>query len=128
MPSLNPARFTTTTTIEPDACVLAIAGEVDLDTADDFERALERSRDHDLPVAVDLTGCLFMDSTGLQCLLHHRDAAVAQGQRIVLVWLPSGPIARLFDLVAPGLFEVSETLDGARALLAPADDGGAQTA
>ena len=127
MPSPTPPRFTATTAVDVDVVLLTVEGEIDLGTADEFEAALTGSRQHGLPVVLDLRACPFMDSTGLQRLLRHREDMRAAGLRTAVVYAPDGVIARLVDLVAPGLFAAAETVEEARGLLAAPDAGDAET-
>lgn len=121
MPSPTPPRFTATATVDTDVVLLTVVGEIDLDTADELEAALAGVRSSGLPIVVDLLACPFMDSTGLQRLLSHREAANADDLRTVVVYEDAGTIARLVDLVAPGLFETASSVDAARSLVsAPA--------
>jgi anti-sigma B factor antagonist len=53
-----------------DALVLAVSGEVDLDTADKLREAvLDTFSEHPKSVRVDLTGVSFLNSSGLNALL-----------------------------------------------------------
>lgn len=121
MPSPTPPHFSASLSAAAHTTILTIEGEVDLATADDFATALTAARDAGLPVVVDLRDCPFMDSTGLQRLLHHREEAHARGHRTALVYEDPGVIARIVTLVAPGLFETAASVDEAQdALDAPA--------
>ena len=121
MPSPTPPHFSASRTAGPQTSVLTIEGEIDLATAEDFAAALSSARDAQMPVVVDLRECPFMDSTGLQRLLHHRDDAHARGHRTALVYQDPGVISRIVTLVAPGLFETAGSVEAAqRALAAPA--------
>lgn len=121
MPSPTPPHFSASLSAGTHTTVLTIEGEVDLATADDFAVALASARETALPVVVDLRECPFMDSTGLQRLLHHRDEAYARGHRTALVYADPGVISRIVTLVAPGLFETAASVDEAQdALAAPA--------
>jgi anti-sigma B factor antagonist len=118
MPSPTPPRFSAHITVETALVLVTVEGEIDLDTVDELEAALTAARAHGLPVVVDLTGCPFMDSTGLQRLLRHREEIIAAGLRTAVVYADEGTIARLVALVAPGLFDSAATVDAARALAA----------
>jgi len=126
MPSPTPPRFSATTSVDVDVVLLHVEGEVDLDTADEFEAALNGSRQSRLPVVVDLLACTFMDSTGLQRLLRHREESAAAGLRTAVVYTSDGVIARLIDLVAPGLFESAGSTEAARVALTAPDAGDAE--
>jgi len=126
MPSPTPPRFSATSSLDVDVVLLSVEGEVDLDTAAEFEAALNGSRQNRLPVVVDLLACTFMDSTGLQRLLRHREESATAGLRTAVVYAPDGVIARLVDLVAPGLFESAGSVAEARAALTAPGAGDAE--
>jgi anti-sigma B factor antagonist len=63
--------------IEDSEVVVAVAGEVDMSTADLLGDALLELLDRDL--TVDLTGVTFLDSSGLSVLVSIRNAALEAG-------------------------------------------------
>jgi anti-sigma B factor antagonist len=78
--------FDVTTTMRPDAVVVALSGELDLASAPRLEDELKRIEQNDPPVIVlDLQGLGFMDSSGLRSLLSADARAREQGRRLVLV-------------------------------------------
>ena len=78
--------------------VLAVEGELDIATAPRMIAALnEALAEMELPLLVDLTRVVFMDSTGLALLMNARRRAVRHGQGFAIV-CPSGPIARVFEI------------------------------
>ena len=74
------------------ATLLVVRGEVDMDTADQFERAIEQVGG---PLAIDLSRVAFMDSTGLRVLL---TASVARDRALAVVLRPESPVMRLLEL------------------------------
>jgi anti-sigma B factor antagonist len=92
---------------EPDAdgrVVLAVAGEVDLSTAPELHRELDRLVDAGAgTVVADLTAVTFLDSTGLSALVAGRNRARAAGGDLRLV---CGQLRLLAVLRAGGFGEV----------------------
>ncbi len=83
---------------ESDAIVVSLTGELDLATAEIFERHLrEAEAMRPSRVIVDLTGLGFMDSTGLQTLLRARERANETEHELTL---RRGPhqVHRVFEL------------------------------
>ncbi|WP_455354920.1 STAS domain-containing protein [Streptomyces sp. SYSU K217416] len=110
------ARFTVRGRPDDGAVVLALAGELDHDTADPLREALADSfgagRDH---VVVDCAELRFCDSTGLNVLLRGRLAAQESGIRLELAALQP-PVARMFHITgADGVFRVHADLSAALA-------------
>jgi anti-sigma B factor antagonist len=86
---------------DADHAIIAVSGEVDLETAPELERRLAEVVERGTPVIVDLTDCQYMDSSGFRAL--HRTAALG---RVVLV-IPAGAflsrvvrLAGLAELIA----------------------------
>lgn len=74
--------------------VLAVAGDLDLGTADDVREAAQRAVEgSDAPLALDLAGVAFIDSSGLRTLLELR----TDGGGPTLV-APSEPVRTLLSL------------------------------
>jgi anti-sigma B factor antagonist len=66
--------------------LLAVRGEIDLASADDFRRALESLiGEGRSPALVDLSEVTFIDSTGMAALVSARSTADAAGVELVLV-------------------------------------------
>jgi anti-anti-sigma factor len=78
--------------------ILEIAGEVDLATVGDVERAVKGVFDDGASaLALDLSGTTFMDSTGLRTLVV-ADRQFREDGRAFAVVVQPGPITRLMDL------------------------------
>jgi anti-sigma B factor antagonist len=112
-----PPRFSTSLATDDIASTVAVEGELDLETAPAFDAAVEEALATGRSVVVDFTACTFMDSTGLQRVLRHREAASRSGQGFALAVTPQGAVDRLIELVAPGLFLHAPTAGEARGLV-----------
>jgi anti-sigma B factor antagonist len=87
-----------------DVYTLALAGELDISTADAFEAELRRAQGTDADqLVIDLEGLTFMDSSGLSLLLHARQREEAEGQRIRVVGA-SGEVRRLLEVTRADQF------------------------
>ena len=81
-----------------DVRVVAVSGEVDLDTAERFNDGLRLAvQGGSGPVVVDLCGVPFMDSTGLHLLLNALRRLKRQRRTLAIACEPIG-IRRLFEL------------------------------
>ena len=69
-----------------DVHTIRLAGELDLATADDVEKELERVEATDAEsIVVDLSGLTFMDSTGVRLVVSAHTRSRAAGQRLTLL-------------------------------------------
>jgi anti-sigma B factor antagonist len=97
----------------PGRVVVGVAGEIDVATAPEVERALAEAG-AEKRVVLDLSECQFIDSSGLRTLLGARSAAVSAGGSLVLVVADPG-LLRVFEVVGLGdILEIHGSL--ARAL------------
>lgn len=97
--------------------VLAINGELDLSRADLAREPLERAVADGTPLAIDLTDCEFVDSTGLATIVHATRPVRDAGRPVSLI-CPEGEVRQLLRLSAIDLsFEVVDSRDEARAAL-----------
>ena len=95
-----------------DIRLLEVFGELDLATAPRLCAALDAARTHRVRrVVIDLTGVDFCDSTGLRALIGASTELRVSGGRLAVACLPSGPVARLFDIV--GARETLRVFDSA---------------
>jgi anti-anti-sigma factor len=83
-----------------DGVTVRIAGEVDLDTAEQLAAGLEACHG---TVVVDLAGVTFIDSSGLGTLVRARNRLTSEGGGL-LVAEPTERVRRLFELT--GLTEL----------------------
>jgi len=78
--------------------LLTVRGELDIATAPRMLAALnEVLAQMKVPLVVDLSDVLFMDSTGLALLMNARRRAMRNQQGFAIV-CPNGPISRLFEI------------------------------
>ena len=97
-------------------CILAVSGELDLQTAPALCAAIDRGRRAADQVVVDLSSVTFCDSRGLTALFGEgRETAIAGGRLSVV--LPGRPGARrIFDLTgAAEVLSLYPTRDAALA-------------
>jgi len=89
--------------------VVAVAGEVDMQTAPDLRTAIETASSRALEIWVDLTDTTFMDSSGLHALAAARAHLTDAGRRLVLI-CPQGRVLRVLTLTGlDQLFEIHAT-------------------
>ena len=89
--------------------VLAVAGEVDIQTATDLQTAIDTAGSRALEIWVDLSDTTFMDSSGLHALVTAR-AHLAQASRRLVLICPQGPVLRVLTLTGlDQLFEIYAT-------------------
>jgi anti-anti-sigma factor len=81
----TPDEFDVTVESVPDgSAVVHVSGELDLAAAPRFEEALGSIRDAP-GVVIDLTGCTFLDSSGVRILAQSAREASERGARLDLV-------------------------------------------
>jgi anti-anti-sigma factor len=109
----EPALTIRTDLRDADHATVTIMGEIDLETAPEFERRLVEVAERGTPVIVDLGECAYMDSSGFRTL--HRAAALG---RVVLVVPPDAFLSRVVRLAGLGeLMPICDDVAGARELL-----------
>jgi anti-sigma B factor antagonist len=97
---LGAGELTIASEREGDTYVIALTGELDLATADAFERVLLRAEATDArSIVVDLSGLSFMDSTGIRLMLSADARSRADGHRLTLLRGPAA-VQRVFELTA----------------------------
>jgi anti-sigma B factor antagonist len=94
------------------AVVVAVVGDVDMNTVPELEGRLAAAERPDLPLVVDLTGVTFLDSSGLSALVRcHQRGLRGGGFRLVVA---SRVVARPLALTAlDELLEIHPTLAAA---------------
>ncbi|MFK0046041.1 STAS domain-containing protein [Streptomyces sp. NPDC090741] len=113
MATANGERFAVEVESVPGATVLALAGELDHDTAEPLRQALDTARQGGGRLLVDLSRLEFCDSTGLNVLLHGRLAAGNVGGSLELVGLHR-PVERMFYITgADQVFRVHPDVETA---------------
>ena len=75
--------------------VVAVRGEVDLQTAPKVPYAIERGSEGVTAVVVDMSGIAFMDSTALSTLMRAKESLEEKGISLRLT-TPSGAVERIF--------------------------------
>ena len=111
---MNQKPFDATEEVVRNASVITILGELDIATSPKVRELLsEAARDADRPLVIDLTGCDFVDSTGLATLLHGAKPA-QNGESNVALVCTGGEVRKLLELTAiDRTIPVYETLDSA---------------
>jgi anti-anti-sigma factor len=66
---LNPAPFKVRSEQQDGVFVVAVEGELDMNTATDLERELEGPLAAQEALLIDLSGCEFIDSTGIALIV-----------------------------------------------------------
>jgi anti-sigma B factor antagonist len=94
--------------------VVRVMGEVDLATVKELKQALHDARvSRTGAVIVDLTGCTFLDSSGLRALLETRERLERASRRLALVLSTPG-VLRIFQITAlDDVFEIHPSLGAA---------------
>ena len=102
-------EFEVTVSTDDGVRVVAVSGELDIDTMAELSAALRTGAGLGATTVVDLRGLTFIDSTGVSGLLAASRRAQEAGRRLVCV--PGPPsIQRIFQLT--GLDTVLEWVDG----------------
>jgi anti-sigma B factor antagonist len=111
---MNQKPFDATEEVVRNASVITLLGELDIATSPKVRELLsEAARDGDRPLVIDLTGCEFVDSTGLATLLHGAKPA-QNGESNVALVCTGGEVRKLLELTAiDRTIPVYETLDSA---------------
>jgi len=78
------------------AAILHVVGEVDLANANELESAFSKLAARAAPrIVVDLTGCTYLDSTGLRVVARARRH---DGDRVRIVVPAAGQLRRIFEV------------------------------
>jgi anti-sigma B factor antagonist len=81
----------------PDAVVLRLIGELDLYTASRLREPADAALDAELDVVFDLTGLVFVDSTGIADLARFHKRITAQGRAMSVVG-PQPHVYRVLEI------------------------------
>ena len=110
----NGSFFAATERLESGTPVVSVTGEVDRVTATALEQTLLGvAEDRSGEVIVDLTGCSFLDSRGLNALVETRARLERSGRPLVLV-LSNPNVWRIFQITGcDELFEIYASLGAA---------------
>jgi len=91
--------------------ILAVSGELDIANTEAFTAEVHSLIDHaDSPVALDLQGCGFIDSTAIRALLVLAQEQRAQGRRLKLLGITGEPqrVLKISGLLDSDLFADSD--------------------
>jgi anti-sigma B factor antagonist len=111
--------FTVESTVDGGYTVVAVHGDVDLDTAPRLEEALCSAADGAHGLIVDLSATSFFDSSGIHALLRAGSQAGSQGTRLFLVCGPAGITRKVLEITGvEGLYTLCGTLVDAKHLAA----------
>ncbi|MEU3910015.1 STAS domain-containing protein [Streptomyces sp. NPDC029721] len=109
--------------VGPSHTVVAVTGELDIDTGPDLAKAIDALELPGLVLTVDMTAVTFMDSSGLNTLLRLRRRTGRDGGALHLFGVPDQAL-RVLDLTgtthlfhflpSPGALGRAETPVGAR--------------
>ena len=116
-------RLETSATRIGGANAIAVAGELDIETAPQLGEEVELAVWSTVGAFVlDLRGLTFIDSSGLHALLRARAFLAREDRSLVLV-CPPGPVRRVLDLASVlDTFVTYPSAEAAAAALVPADD------
>jgi anti-sigma B factor antagonist len=96
-----PAPFEVTTKEEEGVRVIAVRGELDLNTAPELETPLKDALEGTPPIVVNLSDCEFIDSTGVAILVRAwqqvSENGARDGSRFVIC-CPNSQVARLLQI------------------------------
>jgi len=81
------------------ATLVSVEGELDLSTAEELAEPTRRAVNADCPLILDLSGCAFVDSTGLRFVLHAHTALADSGSAMAVV-TDNPHVRELFSLTA----------------------------
>ena len=116
---LIPAPFEVNTKEQDGVRVIAVRGELDLNTAPELETPLDKALAGPTPIVVNLTECEFIDSTGVALLVRAwqrvSDNGASSDTRFVICCANS-QVARLLQITGvESSIPLRETLDDALA-------------
>ena len=90
-----------TSPVDRDGLLISVDGELDLSTVDQVERAAEQAISARCPLLLDLSGCSFIDSTGLRLVLKiHEALTKAAGPDAPMAVVATSEIRKFFLITA----------------------------
>ena len=110
-----------TSTVDHSGLLISVEGEFDLSTAEQVGRRAELAIAAGRPLLLDLSRCLFMDSTALRLVLKiHKGLTDGAGRSAPMAVVASPAIRGFFsltaiDLTVPVFFNREQALDSLRA-------------
>ena len=99
--TLIPAQFEVTSEEQDGVRVIAVRGELDLNTAPELEAPLNDALAGSPPIVVNLTDCEFIDSTGVALLVRAWQQVSDNGARNdsrFAICCPNSQVARLLQI------------------------------
>jgi anti-sigma B factor antagonist len=116
---LIPAQFEVTTEEQDGVRVIAVRGELDLNTAPELEAPLNDALAGSPPIVVNLSDCEFIDSTGVALLVRAWQQVSDNGARSdsrFAICCPNSQVARLLKITGvETTIPLHENLDDALA-------------
>jgi anti-sigma B factor antagonist len=119
---LSPVPFQVDQESRDGVLIIAVSGELDLDTAPEFEQRLREAAGSEYPVLINLTDCEFIDSTGVALIVRswqQIDSTAGNGGngRLVLC-CPSSQVKRMLEITGvEDSIALADDVDGAIRML-----------
>ncbi|MFF8883991.1 STAS domain-containing protein [Streptomyces flaveolus] len=108
-----PGQLSVVSTVTDDVIVLTLAGEIDHHTSDVLRQSLDQPGSSRPRIVVDMRQVTFMDSSGINILIHAHQTLTLAGGWLRLATV-SQPVMRTLQLVGvDALIDTHETLDKA---------------
>ena len=98
MSTPDPQPFAVRSTSTGPTLLVEVAGEVDMPTAPELSQAIERTPDGTDLVVIDLSDVNFLDSSGLNALVHGRRTLAERDVALTVVVPPEGAIRQVFEI------------------------------
>jgi anti-anti-sigma factor len=76
---------------------LALSGELDMASADDFREFASKALDHSRRVVLDVSDLVFVDSSGVKAILRLAEAECPHG---LILFHPRDNVQRILDILA----------------------------
>ncbi len=94
----NPEELTIRHHVDGSTLVVEVTGEIDLHTASEMQRSVDRLSPFPFPVVLDLGGVGFIDSTGIRALLAINNRATETTGEPVTITHATDATRRLLEL------------------------------
>ncbi|HMK12414.1 MAG TPA: STAS domain-containing protein [Acidimicrobiales bacterium] len=94
----NPEELTIRHRVDQDALVVEVSGEIDLHTASELQRTVDRLSPFPRPLVLDLGSVAFIDSTGIRALLAINNRATETTGEPVTIANATDSTRRLLEL------------------------------
>jgi anti-sigma B factor antagonist len=94
----NPDELAISHYVSDGALIIEVAGEIDLHTATELQRSVDRLSPFPHPVTLDLSGVGFIDSTGIRALLAINTRATETTGQALRIANPTDGTRRLLEL------------------------------